>query len=212
MSLIAKLLGGGSPPEQRFWDWFAQNSNRLAAVETCREPVCDELLKQLIKVKRGLVFTFGPVKDGRREFIVSADGNRELFPDVQRLVAAAPSLPAWDVIAFRPAIEDPAGFSVQFGDKKLDIDDVWFDARPNGGRVDIVLYIRNGPDDVVAGAAFFLLDHLLGEYDVETKIGVVEYAALPAEPVSAGLRPLSKLPDVVRSLIVGNFGINFVES
>ena len=64
--------------EQRFWSWFARNTDRLFQFEADQEAIFDDLGAALEKVHPGLTFEFGPVREGKREFIVSADGIREL--------------------------------------------------------------------------------------------------------------------------------------
>src|SRR5690349_9585027 len=84
-----------------FWKWVAANVDGLKAVKTGREPVTEQLSQHLESIAPGLVFELGV---GREEFelIISADGKKDLFPVVKRLVSAAPQLPGTKVIAFRP--------------------------------------------------------------------------------------------------------------
>ena len=79
-------------PEARFWKWFVANADRLFHFELDQERVFDALRAQLHRVATGLTFEIGQIDDGKREFVISADGDRVLFPYVERLVAAAPSL------------------------------------------------------------------------------------------------------------------------
>jgi len=196
-----RARGPGRPPEASFWAWFATHSDRLLAVTSADEPVCDELMRQLQKVGGGLWFEFGPDEAGRREFVVSADGARELFPAVRRLVAAAPDLTRWTVIAFRP--RKGTDFVIEMGGRKVGHEDVWFREEPDGDRVGLTLYLRGldaKNEDVLGQASFIMLDTALGEYDVVTKVGFVERRPLPADPASEGLRPFAQLPDAVDAL------------
>src|SRR5438876_207495 len=70
--------------ETQFWQWFAHNSAELAKVETGKEQVCSELAKLLTNVEKGLTWEFGPTVEGIREFTISADGNKALFPRVKK--------------------------------------------------------------------------------------------------------------------------------
>jgi hypothetical protein len=189
-------------PEAKFWDWFAANSERLANFEADQERIFDELAAELEKVHEGLTFEFGPEEPDGREFVVSADGIRERFPAVIRLVEAAPDLPGWKIIAFRqPKSMD---YSLEYGGYELSPDDIWFAAEPDGDRVGLNLYIKGlsrANERVATGAAFFLLDGALGEYDVETKIGFIEFKPLPSKPASRGLQPLRELPAVVQQMV-----------
>jgi hypothetical protein len=54
--------------------------------------------------------------------------------------------------------------------------------------------------DQLAHPGFLLLDGALGEYDVETKLGSIEFEPMPAEDRRDGLRPFRELPAVVDGL------------
>ncbi len=183
----------------RFWEWFQQNIDRLDRFEEDPEALFHELSAELAKVHRGLTFELGPEgEDGRREFVVSADGIRAVFPAVQELVHAAPPLPDWRITAFRP----PRGtdVSVTLGGHTLSAEDVWFAAYPAGQRAGLRLHIRglNKENERLLGqAAFILLDSALGEYAVETRIGPVELRPLPADPAAQGLQPLAAIGEAL---------------
>src|SRR5581483_1659780 len=186
-------------PEARFWDWFAQHSKDLLAIRTGHEPVLDTLMEELHRVREGLSFEFGPVLDGRREFIVSADGNKERFQAVKRLIALAPDLPGWLLIPFRPP-KEMGRHILRFGDIELSGDDVWFSLEGAGRKVHLDLYIRGFSEETkeqLGGSAFVLLDGTLGEFVVETRIGAIGWHGLPDDPKAEGLRPFADLSSVV---------------
>jgi hypothetical protein len=186
-------------PRERFWEWFGHNSGRLFRFEADRDAVFAELSGELARVSKGLTFEIGEEKAGQREFVVSADGIRELFPAVQKLVAAAPPLPGWTIVAFRqPKSLD---FTIQLGEHELGADDVWFSAAPEGERVGLTLYVRGLTDDnrhLLGPAVFLLLDSAVGEYNVETKVGAIDSRPLPEDPAAQGLQPLPALRDLVK--------------
>ncbi|WP_163868730.1 hypothetical protein [Myxococcus eversor] len=75
------------------------------------------------------------------------------------------------------------------------------EAQP-GQRVSLDLYIRGfvqgeGERERFAPAVYLMLDDTLGEYDVETKIGGIDFKALPESPEESGLRPLPELATVI---------------
>ena len=166
--------------ERRFWQWFQDHSRRLFAFEADRERVFDELTSALHRVDKGLTFEFGPIQEGKREFVVSADGIRDHFAAVRKLVAAAPSMPEWIVVPFRPPksidlVLDYAGY-------RLGPDDVWFTASPEPGRVGLTLFLRGLTEDnraTLGNASFILLDNALGEFAVETQVGSIQWMPLP---------------------------------
>jgi hypothetical protein len=187
-------------PEQLFWQWFEKKSARLMNFESDQEEIFDELADQMRQVHPDLTFEFGPVIDGKREFVVSADGIRDAFPAVKSLVDAAPSLEEWIIIPFRP----PKGteFIIQIGDYSLGPEDVWFSYEQDGDRIGLILYIKGlsrENEDAAAQASFILLDSGLGEYAVEEKIGFIERIALPDDPKVLDLHPFASIREIVEN-------------
>jgi hypothetical protein len=182
-----------------FWRWFSAHAAEVATVKDGREPISDQLAAELHKIEDGLVFELGLGKSGPHELIVSADGRKALFPTVQRVVVAAPSIPGWRAIAFRP--RKGAGRSIEIGDTKLGPDGVWFQLLPTAikpGPIDLAIYapgVGGADEGAVKSAAFVLLDALLGEYDVGIKLGEIQFQ--PAAKKPAGARPLKDLPATV---------------
>jgi hypothetical protein len=198
---LATAVCGCQSKEKKFWSWFQDNSARVLEFEKDQDAVFADLGGELDKVEEGLTFEFGPKDPAGREFIVSADGIQDRFPAVQKLVSAAPSpLPGWKVLAFRPRKD--IGFVIEFDGNKLGADDLWFSYEPpeEGNKLDIKLHIREldaKNEKALTSAAFLLLDSALGEYDTETKLGDIEFAALPADPKGQNLKPLAELAPLV---------------
>ncbi len=101
MAFLPSSLSAKSP-EQRFWAWFQKNEDRLFTFERDQEKTSDALATEMRKVDKSLTFEFGPVSNGKREFVISADGIRKAFPKVTSLHTAAPVFDRWVVIPFRP--------------------------------------------------------------------------------------------------------------
>jgi hypothetical protein len=204
MSLLDKLLDRKpEDPNEGFWKWFQANSADLRKVTTCNEKVCDLLLKQMRKVHKDLTFAFGPEKDGRREFVISADGIRDAFQAVQTLARSSPYMAGWKIVAFRPAV----GWDAEVVIDKISIgaDDIWFRHELSDMKINLMLYIRKHLMDIerssVMQAVFLLLDHGLGEYVIETRIGHLDLHPLPDEPLPPDIRPLPELTSVANRLI-----------
>lgn len=185
--------------EQQFWKWFRNNSDRLFHFEQEQDSLVQELTNQLQKVYKGLAFAFSNVKEnGKREFIISADGRKELFPRVLRLVESAPSLDSWEIIAFR----QPVGcFDVNLGDRVLKHTDVYFIPLDEADKLGVKLYIREyDGSDIYKHACLILLDSILGEYDVEMKIGSIQFYSYDERPTDFDLLPVDQLYDVVQKI------------
>jgi hypothetical protein len=162
--------------QDAFWNWFIQHEVELFNFdpdqEIEREKLFDELATQLQKVSRNLTFEFGP-KGPTREFVISAAGIKSAFPAVVRLAEAAPGLDRWQITAFRPR-RAPV-MTIEIGDNSVDPRDVQFSLLNNGKMAGIYLFIPGFREDDVAfkQIGYLLLDEALGEYDVETRLGLI---------------------------------------
>ncbi len=179
-------------PEADFWKWFQKNESMLFDFERDQDRVFDKLAAELHKVHPSLVFEFGPKERNRREFVISADGNRAAFPKVESLFAAAPSLPKWQFIKFRPR---RAPFDLQYEGISVKAGSVLALLQADGPKVGITLYVpgyKESAEKSYMGIGFLLLDQALGEFDVETRVGFIKVQGLPANTSSA--IPLARLP------------------
>lgn len=180
-------------PESRFWEWFKQNEASLFSFETDQETIFNKLRSELQKINPHLTFEFGPNENGKRDFVISAGGIKRAFESVVKLADAAPQLPRWNIIKFRPRRE-PLN-TVQLGGKSIDPEEVLFTIEPDGHKVGITLYLadqKNFDEKIHAHIGFLLLDGAIGEYDVETLVSCIEFR--PKETKSRlQKRPLSDL-------------------
>lgn len=189
--------------QDAFWEWFLQNERRLFEFdpldEDTREKLFDEIADQLQAVDRGLTFEFGP-PDSVREFVISAAGIKSAFPAVSALTASAPRLARWRVTAFRPR-RIPI-VPVEINGKCVGPEDVHFTLVDNGKVAGIYLFIPSFVESDVdfKQIGYLLLDEALGEYDVETRLGLIKM--LPPDAQTAGKRhPFSELPGLFDKLV-----------
>jgi len=76
-------------PEADFWKWFEANHAELFDFERDQDRIFDRLAAEMHKVDHDLTFEFGPKENGKREFIISADGIVRAFPKVETLYVLA---------------------------------------------------------------------------------------------------------------------------
>jgi hypothetical protein len=202
LSLLATLgLHRGrtqTTPEQTFWIWFQNNQDALFDFEKDQEKVFDRLGTELHKVHPSLTFEFGPKTDDRREFVISADGIREAFPKVESLYAAAPSLPRWKFVKFRPRRKPN---DISYGGVYVKHETVTVQAARAGEKADIVVFIPGYNEqerNAYLAIAFLVLDEALGEYDVETRIGKIQVK--PISPNAGPTHSLEELPRIVDAM------------
>jgi hypothetical protein len=176
-----------------FWRWFRRSERRLLAFQPGDERTLDLLSDRLAAVHPDLTFEFGPHGAVPREFVLSAAGMKGAFPAVRALLAAAPPLPAWRLIAFRPR-RYPISV-VTIGGVTLDPDDIEVSLLHNGRIVGLHIFVPGllDGDTNFGQAIYLLLDEALGEETVETHVGPIEI--LPFEANTGGPRfPLPELP------------------
>lgn len=167
--------------EDKFWEWFNKNENRIYDFELNQNQIFDELHNELRKVDDGLVFEFGPKRnDEKREFAISADGILKFFPSVEKLFEMKPNLLKFDVKKFRQ--RKGSGFSIRVEDIIIDPKDIKFLIKESGDfKIDIALFLGKSNEineETRIQIGFLFLDDMLGEYDVSTKVGGIIFKSI----------------------------------
>ncbi len=182
-------------PAQTFWAWFEKNEALLFDFEHRRDSAFAALGQALEKFEPHLEFEFGPKgDDGRRELVISAGGIKARFAPVEALVAAAPRLARWRITAFRPR-RNPI-MAIKFGDIELRPEDIDVCFLANGRQLGLYLFFHGHTEEnhaALGQAGFLMLDEAIGEHDVSTKVGTIEFMAFDKHP-DADRFPLTDLP------------------
>lgn len=185
---------GMSTPEQ-FWQFFLDNLENFDRLE--EEEMLDQIHRQLAKYNDGLALEVGMPESGERELVISAEGNRELFPVVEKLCKAAPEIPGWKITAFRPRVS--LDFHIEFAGRVFNPDELWVDPILDGDELDLIIFHPEYSDedrDLIVEGSYILLDMAIGEYDVATGIRAIDHQPLPEDPEAEGLVPFRELPAV----------------
>jgi hypothetical protein len=168
----------------KFWKWFEKNSQLIFNFENDQEKIFDLLGKELNKIDENLTFEFGPIMENKREFIISADGIRESFDNVEDLYKIKPELPEWIIIKFRPRKE--IAYETKINDIMISPKDIYYKLYKDETKVGILLFIKNYDKDngIYKQLAYLFLDGAIGEYDMETKVGWINFADFNSEHFS----------------------------
>lgn len=161
--------------EAAFWKWFTTNEPRLFFFEKDQESLFNELAREIHRVDRDLTFEFGPVEDGRREFVISADGIKSAFPAVEALYSAAPDLDRWIWVKYRPR-RHPI-LDLELDGLSVKVDEVSYLLARDGEKVGIVLFFENYSVEAKTTfeqIGYLFLDEALGEFAIETQVGFIE--------------------------------------
>jgi hypothetical protein len=180
--------------EDVFWQWFQKNEGRLFSFEKNQEAIFDEIGVRMRRVNPELTFEFGPVHNGKREFVISAGGIKPAFPAVEALYKKAPALPRWVWIKFRPRrdhIND-----INFGGKSIKADNVHYLLAEDGSKIGIVLFFdgyKEREKGTYGQIGYLFLDEALGEYAVETQVGFIQFEPRTSSYFKDAM-PLRELP------------------
>lgn len=187
-----------------FWDWFNRREKHIYEnLETETTILAEEISTNLKAVHEDLAFEISfEKKDDKRNFIISADGIKELFDLVIELTNRAPNYKEWIITPFRPRLSQKNQV-IEMEGISLDYDDIYFTYEEDDVEdiihLDIYVNGYDGEDNRFVHTYFILLDSLVGEYDAVTKIGdTVMYPSNPEieEPLY-GFRDLIGIIDAL---------------
>ncbi len=180
----------GDHPEQipQFWTWFQANQQLLASTENPGDKVHVELGENLKRIDEGLTFEIGKAAGDKRELAVSADGVPELFPIVKEVVAAAPKMEKWQVVAFRQRVPaetlkelaiqggSAGGGSEQIG---LAVKDMRGSISRVAEKANVTVFLKNNSgNEGQQNMVLIMLQQALGESDLVTKVGDIRFASI----------------------------------
>jgi hypothetical protein len=181
-----------------FWTWFRANDAKLTAMLNADLPYWDTALSQLKAVHQGLWFEVSDEIRGRREFVITAEGDPKLFPLVDAMVAEAPEIVAWVFVALKPAMG--FDFVTTYEGMAFDSKSMWFLPLESSGdlsNLGLRIGIPGLNDEMrrVAGnAVMVILDTGLGERSSAMDVQHVEFAEIPSQPEKVGYIELPDLP------------------
>lgn len=184
-------------PIAAFWTWFAANAAALHASSPI--DTMNKVTDQLLTIDPGVIAEIGG-DQGDRTLVITADGKKAKFPVVEKIVAAKPAapIPGWNVVAFRQRSNGDMPV-IEMDGAKVSLASTKFVAEPAGDKLDVTVYVA-GPDDEDSRAqiGFLVLDHTIGEYDMETRIAGIDFAPIAKAPKDA--KQIAELPAMVDAL------------
>lgn len=197
LALLGSLLLGsqGHASERSFWNWFSSNEAALYSSGSPNDSVLATVGEKIREVNPELTFELGSVVDGRRDFVISAGGTAAAFPSVEALYNSAPDLPRWKWIKFRPR-RSPIN-DIHFRGKSVLAKNVRYILAKDDQKIGIILFFDDYSDqeqNTYGQIGFLLLDEALGEYDVEKKVGFIDFQP-PGSKYFKDSFPLQGLPE-----------------
>jgi len=183
--------------EEYFWNWFSKNASQYYHFEQNQDALFQKLKSELDKIDPNLVFEFSPIlEDGKREFVISADGIKSSFPTVTNLTNQAPTIDKWVIVAFR----QPRKFidQINYDGLTIKFENVFFRYEKNNGKINLELNMKNFYESAEwTAATFILLDNVLGEYHTEMSLDFIDKKELD-ESEKHELFPIAMLPQIIQ--------------
>lgn len=126
-----------------------------------------------------IVYEFSRIReDNTKEFSISADGIKEAFADVKRIINLAPKHEHWEFTAFRQRVASES-LEIKMGGLKIGYEDIYFRYGEQEDEFGLELNIRNYTESGrEQNAIYILLDSLLGEYDAVMEIDWIDWVKL----------------------------------
>jgi hypothetical protein len=178
--------------EQRFWSWFLRHDEALFNSEAESDLYLRDLTRAMSRVHSGLVWQVSAVQSGRRELVISADGDPELFSTVEALADAAPQLLRWTIVRFRPREPEYAHGGIRMEGTDVRASSVECTLATHGRDIGIDMYIpgcTEAHEPRFIPVALLFLDGALGEYDAVCKV-----AAFAVRPFDEACPPNTRFP------------------
>jgi hypothetical protein len=187
---------------EEFWTQLQQTVEQLKETQVHELPEQGERLlspyrKRLQEIDNNLTLNIERQTDeGAVDLVFGCDGYPESIHTVLSLVDSAPRIAGVQVRAFNERCT-PVPHMVNLGGELISIEEFWCSLRNINGRLELAIYLEDAPRildmDPRIEAAMILLDALLGEYEIMTRIWALDWFDLPAEPIDYGLIPLASL-------------------
>jgi hypothetical protein len=179
MLSIFRRKDRSTSPEQQFWDWFIANKKKIENFidsEHNDYSMYNLLTKKMRAYHDEIVPELTKTKDDKYVLIITPDGIKAGIEPTKALAAAKPHIDNWIVEKFRQPCDE---ITLEFKGVTYPSSDIEvvaeFDSKKEVANIE--MFIRNMNKDPInyKNLAFLYLDHILGEFNVLTKIGYIEF-------------------------------------
>ncbi len=165
-----------------FWNWFVKNHKKLEAFidEGANDMAIYGKLTEVMKDYNDILFPELTVGDkAKYRLIITPDGLKEGIEPTKALYDDKPDIPNWEVVKYRQPYDD---FRIEMDGLSFDSEVLRILAQIDHERemVDLAIYIpgMNNDEKKYKHLAFLYLDHVLGEFNVLTRVGHIDFEHL----------------------------------
>ena len=201
--------------ERIFWNWFVETKqlfeNILSNIKSQNQDDIDNTMnlfeKNLHKYNENLWFRMG--SQNPFELIITAEGNKDIFPFVEKLVENSPEIENWEIISFIQP-QSINEFHYKKDDYELTVNDIFFSfsenlSGQNGYFIETMFYVKDDrfiDDDGFKSSIIRIAETAVGEYDFANSIGFID--VVPTSDIylhhESGLLPINQFSQKVREI------------
>lgn len=165
--------------KKEFWNWFLKNQSKLEkfiSSDNRDYSIYNQLTKKLKNFNKLLFPEITIDSDDNFVLIITPDGIADGISSTKEIVEAAPQIKGWKIKKFRQPSDkmklNYSGIEFNYEDVKI-----WRDFDLDREKVDIAVLINNydSEDSRYMNLAFLYLDHILGEFNVLTRVGSIDF-------------------------------------
>ena len=166
----------------KFWKWFTENKSKIESfIENKNRTdysIYHLLSRKMKKVHSELIPEL-TMEDDNYVLIISCDGISVGIKPVQELAAVAPEIPNWMIKKFRQPTDK---VTLNYEGLELDLNDlrISYELDMEKEKVDIILKMCNFKEADIRfkSLGFLYLDHIVGEFNVMTRVGFIDFEIL----------------------------------
>jgi len=164
---------------KEFWEWFVKNKTKLEEFINSEETdysIYNQLTNKLKKFNTLLFPEITIDENNNFVLIITPDGIKDGIVPTNEIIENAPFVEHWVFKKFRQASDkidlNFSGLEFKYTDIKI-----WRKFNIEEVKVDIAVLINNynENDSRFFSLAFLYLDHILGEFNVLTRVGCIDF-------------------------------------
>ncbi|MGB6150454.1 MAG: hypothetical protein WBG48_00560 [Pricia sp.] len=189
-------------PEKKFWNWILENKDGLKkfiASDHSDLRIYNKLTKEMQKYNSLLFPEMTMTKDNECVLIITPDGMPEGVSPTQKLYSEKPEIKNWIIKKFRqPTDESDLNYNgIAFPSSDVRILPIEKDLEK--GIIHIKVFVRNLDSDLqnYRTLAWLYLNHILGEFNTITKVGVLEFLNLEKDIDVKGAISILELRELI---------------
>jgi hypothetical protein len=190
---------------QDFWQWFSSQANiffnSIKNADHVEDTFVTPMSEQLDSIREGFYFSAGMYDENTIELVITADCNVKNIVFVEELVAEAPKVEGWNIVALKQP-SPAAAYGLTVDGYTFDDDKMFFFSNDHyyyPDEIDITIVHVDLNDEnikrVTLGVNMFL-DNYLGELTYVNIIDNLKIMGLKGAP--SDLVPITKLIDFLR--------------